>query len=145
MNILPQTYLAGVIEALEKRVAPALDDRFAAEAARLALIVLTITANGLDDAVEIRVAENAAMRALFGDALRLVADPVLTALLREAAGSVDPGLKISDLDTENARLRGVLVELHTYVETRSEDECRALDNRIWQMLADFEAARAPRR
>ena len=137
MNLTLETSLHGISRALTERIVPALTDPFAAEAARLAKILLTISANAVDDAAAIRVAENARLRALFGAAAGAV-EPALAADLAAAAASQDPGLRISELDAENGRLRALLVRLHAAAEGQ------ALERQIWAMLADFEAARAPR-
>ena len=136
--------LEGVAEALRDQIAPNLTDRFAIEAARQGGSVLMIAALAMDDAVELRVAETARMRALFAQGLALDPPAPLAARLAEAVSGSDPGLKISVLDAEIARLRPMLVDLHAWVEAGRSPEARALDRAIWQALRDFEMARAPR-
>ena len=145
MSLSPEICLRGVIATLQDRVTPALTDSYAGEASRLAGLVLTITANGLDDAAAVRFAENGALRALFGDARKTVGDPGLAARLEAAGAAEGSGLRLSELDRDNDGLRALLVELHAQVEGQSDDAARAIDSRIWRMLKDFEAARAPRR
>ena len=126
---------------LRERIAPAVEDKFAAETARLAEMLLTLNAGWVDDAAAIRVAENAQIRALFAEAAPVIADAVLAGHIAEAAGSRDPGLKISELDRESNRLRRLLAELHAHVD---EIGAQNFSQRIWRALAEFEAARAPR-
>lgn len=145
MSLSPETCLRGVIDTLQNRITPAVTDRFAGEAARLASLVLTITANGIDDAAAIRFAENSGMRTLFQETEGFVAEAGLAALLNEAWHAPACGLKLSELDCENAQLRALLVELHAYAEKQPGDNARAICSRIWRMLAEFEVARAPRR
>ena len=145
MSLSPELCLRGVIDTLQNRLAPALSDSFAGEAARLAGVVLTITTNAIDDAVAIRLAENSAIRRLFDDTARTLADADLAAQLDAAASAEGSGFRISELDRDNDQLRGLLVALHVHVESQSGDAARAIDGRIWRMLRDFEVARAPRR
>jgi hypothetical protein len=145
MSLSPEVCLRGVVDTIQNRVVPALTDGFSIEAARLASLVLGITANSIDDAAAIRFSENAAMRELFRDAAAGVTDAGLIVELNEAGHVEGSGLKISELDADNDRLRRLLVTLHTYVEAQSNDAARAIDRRIWRMLSGFEVARAPRR
>ena len=145
MTLSAETCLRGVLYTLQERVGPHVDDGFATEAARLSALVLSITANSIDDAVAVRVLENSAMRELFRTACEIVSAPDLADRLRQQANSIDPGLRISDLDGENDRLRLLLIQLHAYSETLNDARGHALSKKIWRMLADFERARAPRR
>ncbi|RZK03531.1 MAG: hypothetical protein EOO76_02530 [Novosphingobium sp.] len=133
MKLTGEIVLEGVIDALRDQVAPQLTDAFAADAARMAQSLIAIVGRAGDDAAAIRVAENARIRELLGQGG-----------LSEAAASQDPGLKISELDAENGRLRALLVELHARVEAEDGAEARALDQAIWRALRAFEMARAPR-
>ena len=143
MNLTPQTALHGVAQALRERIAPAVQDGFVGETARLAGLFLTLNANWVDDAVAIRVAENASIRSFFAE-VAIGDDSGLGLALAEAAGSSDPGLRISELDIENNRLRGLLLRFHVHADSRAEASATALSQRIWRLLEQFEAARAPR-
>ena len=143
MNLTLETLLHGVAATLRDRSAPAIEDSFAIEASRLAAMLITISANAVDDAAAARVWENAALRALFADAQPAFGGD-LARRLGEAALSADPGLKISELDRENARLRTILVELHAAVENADNDQACKLDARIWRLLRETEERRAPR-
>jgi hypothetical protein len=140
MKLTGATVLEGVIEALRDQVAPNLSDAFAAEAARMAQSLIAIVGRAGDDAVAIRVEENARIRALLGEGGELLGDGELAA----AAQSIDPGLRISELDAETGRLRALLVALHSRIELQQAPAARALDQAIWRALRDFEMARAPR-
>lgn len=146
MSLTLEVVLHGVAATLRDRIAPALDDSFASEAARLAAMLITISANAVDDAAAVRVWENAALRALFGDAQDMVGPNMAGDLgdrLAQAVHSSDPGLRISELDEENNRLRTLLVELHEAVETMEGEGARAVDARIWQILRETVTRRAP--
>ena len=143
MNLTSQTALQGVAQALYERIAPAVKDGFVSETARLAGMLLTLNANWVDDAAAIRVAENASIRSFFAE-VAIGDDSGLGLALAEAAGSSDPGLRISELDIENNRLRGLLLRFHAHADSRAEASATALSQRIWRLLEQFEAARAPR-
>ena len=140
MRLTHETVLEGVAVSLREQIAPNLSDAFAADAARMAQMLITIVSRASDDAAAIRVDENARMRELLGQGGVLLDDTELV----EAGLSADPGLKISQLDAETGRLRILLVSLQTRLELQDAPEALALDQAIWQALRDFEMARAPR-
>jgi hypothetical protein len=142
-NLTLDNALHGVEELLRDRISPAIGDPFAAQMARLSCILLRICANGVDEAAEIRVEENAAIRMILGEAAELVSAP-LASQLQQAAASADPGLKISVLDAENHRLRVLLVSAQSALENSKDGAALSLDQRIWQLLEAAEAKRAPR-
>lgn len=144
MNLDIPGALQGIALTLRERIAPAVEDGFASETARLAGMLLTLNANWVDDAVAIRVAENAAIRTLFADAHTACQDRNLADALAQAADSHDPGLRISELDRESNRLRALMRDLHANADARSDASATAISQRIWRLLDRFEAARAPR-
>ena len=138
MNFNIPSAVKGVGELLRTRILPEIGDNYTANMARMATAVLNISANWADNAAGLRVAENAAIRALLGEAAGLVGGG-----LAEAAQSADPGLRVSELDAENHRLRLLLVEAQASIELRDNAPARALDQRIWRLLEQIEMARAP--
>ncbi len=144
MKLTSATVLEGVIEALRDQIAPGLDDAFAREAARMAGSLIAIAGRAGEDAAAIRVEENARMRAIFGEAAGIVGDASLAMKLKQAAGSSDPGLRLSELDAETGRLRAILVELHGWIESAEGADARRLDHAIWCAMRNAEMARAPR-
>lgn len=144
MTLSIEAAVRGVADALREKVAPTLTDSFATEVTRLSINLLTIMANAADDAVALRVEENARVRALLGDGAAVVGDTVLAARLAQAAASPDPGLRISELDRETDRLRRLLVDMQVGLEAQDDAACRALNQRIWSLLRAIEASRAPR-
>lgn len=145
MNLSAETNLRRVMETLGERIAPVLTEGFAVEVLRLAGLVLAISTNSIDDAAAIRATENETMRLLLGDAAGVVKDTALAARLSAAAAIAGSGLKISELDAAGDALRNLIIELHAHVETLEGCAARNIDQRIWRLLKDFEAARAPRR
>lgn len=144
MTLTGDAALHAVARTLREQVSPALQAGFLTDVLRMAANQVEIAARNWDDAAALRVEENAALRTLFDDAAGLVADQVLATELAKAARSVDPGLRISQLDAENGRLRALLVQLHAVVEQDGSDAAQAIDRRIWRLLADIEQRRAPR-
>lgn len=144
MRLTIEQTLRGVADNLQAQVMPALTDSFAIGATRMAHDLIAIAANTYDDAAAIRVEENAKLRALCADAADKVSDRKLGALLADAGGSRDPGLRISELDAETGRLRTLLVALHACVEEQADEAAKAIDARIWALLEETETARAPR-
>lgn len=142
MNFTIPSAVKGVGALLRDRILPEIGDNYAANMARMATSVLSISANWADNAAALRVAENAAIRALLGEAAGLL-DGGLAGRLAEAAQSVDPGLRVSELDGENHRLRLLLVEAQAVLELRDDAEARAMDQRIWRLLEEIEMSRAP--
>jgi hypothetical protein len=111
-------------ELLREDVAPDLATPFLGQSVRMAGSVLTICANWVDDAAAIRVEENAKLRAALG-----------------LPAASDPGLRISQLDAENHRLRLLLVAAHAAAE-EAGDAVRVAA--IWKLLEEIELARAQR-
>ncbi len=143
MNLPLDIGLHRLGQAIGERILPALGDTFAIEAARLGVLLLTISANAIDDAAALRVDENRDMRALFAQTAPILIDAALAAALEQAAASHDPGLRISELDVENDRLRRLLIVTHAAVEVQDDTAGVDIAQKIWRMLASFEARRAP--
>jgi hypothetical protein len=142
MNFTIPSAVKGVGELLKTRITPEVADNYLANMARMATSVLNISANWVDNAAALRVEENATIRRVLGDVAGLAAGDLATRL-GEAAQSSDPGLRISELDAENHRLRLMLIEAHTWLEAQESDAARARDQRIWHLLEEIELARAP--
>ncbi|MDO6414491.1 hypothetical protein Q4F19_08875 [Sphingomonas sp. BIUV-7] len=143
MNLTLETLLHGVAATLRDRIRPEVPEGFAAEMSRLATLLVSVAANAVDDAAAVRVWENQEMRQLFADAVSLV-DGDLSSRLAEAAASVDPGLRISELDGANGRLRTVLIALQAEIEVDRRAAAQDLNARIWGLLRTVEERRAPR-
>ena len=142
MNLTIDNALHGIEQLLRERIAPEIGDPFAAQMARLSCMLLRISANMVDGAAELRFQENAAIRSLLCEAAGLM-EGEIAAELEDAARSCDPGLKLSVLDAENHRLRGLLVEAQAILETSSDPALRSLDQCVWRLLEGIEASRAP--
>jgi hypothetical protein len=93
--------------------------------------MMTFAAQEYERGAEIRVAENADMRALFRDATPQIDDAELKAMLSKAAATEDRSLKISMLNAENTELRWVLIRLQAHAEDKG---LRDIERRIWDVL-----------
>ena len=123
MRLTLEASLRRIGDLLREDVAPDLQTPFLGQSVRLAGGLLNICANWVDDAAEIRVEENAAIRDLLG------------------IEGADPGLKISQLDAENHRLRLLLVAAHAAAEEAGDS---AREAAIWRLLEEIEMKRAQR-
>jgi hypothetical protein len=97
-------------------------------------VVLTSVREELDRIVERRVVENRALRELFRDALPAVEDAALAERLAAAADEAETGWRVSALEAANARLRGLLIELHAHVESLASPAARRVEAAIWREL-----------
>ena len=79
----------------------------------------TLAAQEAERGCAARVAENAAVRALFATAAAAY-DAALEGALARAAAGVDDDLSWTALDRANADLRRLLIALHEAVETRGD-------------------------
>jgi hypothetical protein len=120
--------------ALLAQVAPAVGVDYLQRNTGIAAIMLGMAAEEWDRAAARRVEENAALRALFRDALPEVGDAGLRQRLEEAAAGGDPDLRLSALDAANRLLRGLLVELHAYVDALEAPGARRVEAAIWSEL-----------
>lgn len=144
MKLRTESVLEGIAEALRDRIAPQVSDDYAANAARMAQSLLAIVRLARDDEVALKVEENRRMREIFAEGAEIIEDEQLASRLAAAAASQDPSLRIGELDAETGRLRALLVELHTDLDTRQDDSAIRLGQSIWRALRDIELPRAPR-
>jgi hypothetical protein len=100
--------------------------------------VLGMAAREYDRGAEIRVAENADLRTLFGTLAPAVRDGGLKAKLEAAAISKDASLRISALNEANYALRNLLTEAMTHAE---DNGLGAAQNQIWAVLKGIAARR----
>lgn len=115
-------------------VGPALPAGYVQSSMGVTAMLLQCASEEFDRAAARLVEENAALRALFGDAIEGVEEAMLREQLEVAAGGADPGLHVSELEGANAQLRGLLIALHAHVEERSDPAARQIESAIWQEL-----------
>ncbi len=110
---------------------PQLPAGYAQSSAQLLGFMMMLSAQEYDRAADIRAAENADLRALFGEIARAVKDHALKTRLDAASETEDASLKISTLDTANHELRRLLIEAQVHIETLS---ARDAEKKIWDVL-----------
>jgi hypothetical protein len=125
------THLAGT---LLLEIGPSIPVDYAQRNTQLTAMLLTACVEEWDRAVERRVEENAALRALFREGLAIVPDPALRRELEEAGAEPEVPLRVSAQSRENDRLRALLIGLHAHVEELDSPEARRLEDAIWDEL-----------
>jgi hypothetical protein len=133
--------LTGVLGAVLTDIAPHLPEGYAQGSMSLIALLMIFSAQEYDRAAEVRRAENDAMRALFADVAGSVPDPDLRGRLERASRETDDSLRVSALNTSNAALKDLLIELHVLTEESDAPWGRSADEMIWALLAEFTAAR----
>lgn len=99
-----------------------------------ALVMSLITAGAAEEqerAAETRSADIREMREIFSRAAARVDEPSLSAALARAAGEEPVSLRIADLDRCVDAMRATLIDLHAFVEARTEVWAAAIDADIW--------------
>lgn len=100
--------------------------------AKMVAGLAVLLAQEADRAADVLVRENAAIRALFGEAADMPTP--LTDRLTEAAQSADANLRLNTLEAGNAALKTLLIELHILAEDSAEDWAAPLNADIWTIL-----------
>ena len=119
---------------LMMKTAPALGTGYE-QASAMGLGALLLAAREENDrAAARRVEENAALRALFGEAEGVVQNAQLRTRLSEAASSHEESLLVSELEAANGVLRALLIELHAHVEELEGPEASRIEVAIWHEL-----------
>jgi len=98
-------------------------------------LLLTSIREELDRIASRRVEENRALRALFAGAAPGIDEASLRERLARAGAEDDADLRISALESRNAALRDLLIELHAHVEAQESAEARRVEAAIWRELA----------
>jgi hypothetical protein len=126
--------LGKVGQALLAQIGPEIRADYTRSTALVATLLLQCAAEEWERGAARRVEENAALRALFRDALAAVADTGLRERLSAASEGRDDDLHLSALERSNAALRGLLIELHAHVEEQGGEAARAAETAIWREL-----------
>lgn len=128
------SFLTQAADTLTEEILPHLSDEYRAGTVSVIALMLKVAAEEYDRAADLRVAENQAIRSLFADAAERIEDEELAARLREAAAGQEASYRIRSLDTSNAALRRLLVELHERVECGSDAASVSLGTAISDLL-----------
>jgi hypothetical protein len=116
-------------------IAPAVEPGYRRNSVALTGLLLGMVREEWERSAARRVEENAALRALFARAARIVSDSALRARLDGAAATSEASFLISELEKGNQALRALLIELHAHVESLGTPQARALEDEIWRELS----------
>jgi hypothetical protein len=130
----PARVLETVSMMLIMEFVPQLGSSYAQQALAGSATILAVAREEIDRAAARRIEENRALRRLFATAREVVPDADLATRLAEAAAGEEASFLVSDLDTSNQALRGLLVRLHEHVEKLRGDAARRLEAAIWDEL-----------
>ncbi len=137
MKPSPDLVLNHAFAKIAMEMGPALPAGYGQGSATITGVLLLMVAQEFNRAADIRVKENAAMRALFGEAGAGVGGELGQRLLA-AAGAKDTDVNVATLDRANGELKALLIELHAQAETTGARELQA---RILAFLRDAASAR----
>ena len=128
--------LEGFATALASPPSPEAGPAYAASRTGMLMMLISLAAQESERGPAAALSENAAMRALFGEAL--AHDAALGGVLRTAAGETEADFTTTALDAANARLRKVLIALHEHVEAVGDAE---MDRRIVGLYGEMARGR----
>lgn len=131
----PATVLNNTAMKLLFEIGPAMPPGYSQGSVTTLGVLLIMVAQEQGRAVDLRVSENRAMRAIFARAQKL--DLEFGADLADAAARDAEPLELADLDLENARLKALLIRLHARLEE--------LNDPLHVEILDHLAASAARR
>jgi len=137
----PARFIEVAFGHLLEKVAPALDSSYAQSDMTVLGALLLALGEEFERAAARRVEENREIRRIFALAAEVLVgsgglgDDTLIGQLAAAASEEDSDLRVSTLEASNARLRGLLIELHARVETIETSQARDLEAQIWRELA----------
>ncbi len=126
--------LRSIAKSLATEIHPLVDSEYHQSILKQIIELLVGIAADFDGAAARLIDENTEIRGLFADAVASIGDDNLKERLEKAAKSVDGDFKVSELDKSNQDLAGLLIELHTHVETIEGDEARRIEAAIGQAL-----------
>jgi hypothetical protein len=129
--------LMGQVAAMSAPAPAEASGDYAVSRGGLIALLLMLAAQEAERGPAARMWENGAMRALFADTGADL-DPDLTERLASAAREGDGDGSWSALDSGNARLRRLLIELHEAAETRAD---RPLQDRILDLYVQMARVR----
>lgn len=132
----PPIVLFGVAAALQELL-PQVADPYGQQTVGISASLVAMLAQEWDRAPARLWEENEAIRELLarGAELHGLAPRLRERLEEGTRVQVHPGARLSELQAENDRLRGLLIELHAAVEEMEGEAARDLEEAIWAELA----------
>jgi len=116
-------------------IAPLLEGSYGGGTVTSFSFMMFFAAKEAEQGIEMRVQSNRDMRGLFAEAAGLISDGGLAARLEAASNTVDESLLLSKLDETRSGLRALMIELHAITEQEQAEWARALNLKIWDLLA----------
>ncbi|MBS0275232.1 MAG: hypothetical protein JSR55_12780 [Proteobacteria bacterium] len=116
------------------QIAPQLPPGYTQNSTGLLTMLLNFCAQEYENGAEMRASENRELRNLLAELEASVEDVRLRVKLGAVMGERDASLKISDLNYSNAELKKLLIDVQTYLETRSDDQAKLARREIWAVL-----------
>jgi hypothetical protein len=137
MKPTPELVLNQSFAKVAMEMGPALPAGYGQGSATLTGVLLLMVGQEFNRAAAVRLKENQAMRALFGDCATNHGG-VLGPALKEAAGQGDADITVAALDASNAALKKILIALQTAAEVAGD---AAIERRILGLLKEWADAR----
>lgn len=137
MKPSPEMILNQAFAKLAMEIGPALPAGYSQGSVTTTAVLLLMTGQEFNRAADVRVKENAAMRALFAEQASAVGGE-LGARMRAEADTRDADLTVATLDKANATLKTTLIALQTHAE---EARLVPLQKRLAAMLQSFATGR----
>ncbi|MGD9932251.1 MAG: hypothetical protein AB7T37_00895 [Dehalococcoidia bacterium] len=132
----PGTVLRGIAKAQTHDLARDLRTPFGQATNGMAASLAMILAAEFDGLVDRLVQENRATAAILAEALPLTDGP-LSVALAETVAALEPGdLRVSTVQGINDRFRGLLIDVHAFIEGVDQPLARALESKIWAELQE---------
>ena len=137
MKPTPELVLNQSFAKVAMEMGPALPAGYGQGSATLTGVLLLMVGQEFNRAAAVRLNENRAMRALFGECAATYSG-ALGAALKEAAALGDPDITVAALDMSNVALKKTLIALQTAAEAAGDV---ALERRILGLLKEWADAR----
>lgn len=136
MRPTPDRTLQGVAMTLLTEVMREIQTPFGQSTVGMAGMLTMMVGEEFERGADRLITENNAVRELLTDGLQVVSEAQKAALVGTLATPSQKDYRISTLQAENDALRAGLIQLHAMVEAMDSDAAKALNERIWQELAE---------
>ena len=97
-------------------------------------IMMLAAAEDFDRTAAMLVEENQSLRSIFEEARDVVSNKRLEKLLENGIKEVDSDFRVSRLNKTNEKLRAILIDLHSNIESIKNEEASRIEALIWNEL-----------
>lgn len=139
----PGTVLRGIAKVQAEDLARELRTPFGQATNGMAGSLAAILAVEVDGLVDRLATENEATAAILDDSLPLLGAPLSSAVKHALSARQPSDLRVSTVQAINDRLRGLLVDVHAFVERLDGQHAREIESRIWAELQESTLRRQP--